>query len=84
MVKFRWEKPSSLYWQHSLWADAAYALYREKILTIYQYLNESRDTAEFRTPNVRFDAGYTIGWYPNSRTSLNLTVSGGVESPDRI
>jgi hypothetical protein len=76
VVGYAWEKPASLYWQHSLNTGIAYSLYYEELNSkIYD-----RDTltiensSRLDSPNLKLDIGYTIGYYPNSRTSIKLGI----------
>jgi hypothetical protein len=73
---YAWEKPSSLYWQHSFNTGIAYSLYYEEVNSkVFE-----RDTLTLEnsirldSPNLELDLGYSIGYYPNSRTSIKLGI----------
>lgn len=69
-----WEKPASLSWQHSVITGVAYSLYYKQMNSkVYDFDTlTSEQSSRLNSPNIRFDVGYTIGYYPNSRTSIKL------------
>lgn len=74
---YDWEKPSSLYWQHSVNADLAYSLYQEKInFKIYDMDTlTSEGKSRLDSPNLKLELGYSIGYFPNSRTNVRLGLT---------
>ncbi|MCD7901716.1 MAG: hypothetical protein LUH22_18230 [Bacteroides sp.] len=70
---FNYEKPLSLYWQQSVYADIKGGY----TTTDGTYTPEDYD--KYNTDIESFEASasaqYIIGYYPNSRTSLNLGLS---------
>jgi hypothetical protein len=74
VAKYAWEKPASLYWQHTVNADLAYSLYYKQVISkiydmdILTYEQKSR----LNSPNLKLQLGYAIGFYPNSRTNIRL------------
>jgi hypothetical protein len=77
MTGYTWEKPTSLYWQHTFNTELAYSLYNQT----YKYKNYTHDTLNFETettidsPNLQVNISYFIGYYPNSRTQITLSAS---------
>jgi hypothetical protein len=69
-----WEKPASLYWQHSVSTSVAYSLYYEQMKSkVYDFDTlTSEQSSRLNSPNIKIDVGYTVGYYPNSRTSIKL------------
>ena len=71
---YTWEKPVNLYWQHVVNASIAYSLYYKQMTSkIYEmdtlyYEGKSK----LDSPNLNLNLGYSIGYYPNSRTHLDL------------
>lgn len=74
---YTWEKPASLYWQHSINTDLTYALAKNK----YNWKSYVQDTLSNETDNkivapyLNLNLGYIIGYYPNSRTMINLMIN---------
>lgn len=79
VAAFLWEKPVRLSWQHTASASARYALFHEKEYTVFYDYNQYNDTSISRTPNLHLNGAYTLGYYPNSRTSIRLTAFTGME-----
>jgi hypothetical protein len=71
-----WEKPANLYWQHSVNTAIAYSLYYEQMKNKVYYMDTltSEQNSRLNSPNIKLDVGYTIGYYPNSRTSIKLGI----------
>jgi hypothetical protein len=71
-----YERSTSLYWQHSFGANTAYSLYNQYYNS--KYFNDSVDyynsTTRTDSPKLRLDVKYKLGYYPNSRTNINLIV----------
>ena len=65
-ISYQYEKPVNLYWQRSAFASVT-ANYNH-----YKLHNEFDNTYDSRWGNVA--AGYSFGYYPNSRTNLNLGI----------
>ena len=70
------EKPLNLYWQQSTSANLAYSLskmtgkskhYENGDLTL-------DDKEVINNPNLGLDMGYSLAYYPNSRTSISMNV----------
>jgi hypothetical protein len=69
-ISYKYEKPVNLYWQRSAFASVT-ANYSH-----FKLHNEFDNTYDSRWGNVA--AGYSIGYYPNSRTNLNLGINESV------
>lgn len=76
---YTWEKPVNLYWQHTINARLAYLLYHRKINQKYYAMDSLINDveSEFNNPNLRLNLGYSIGYYPNSRTHFRLDLNSG-------
>lgn len=76
VTMYTFEMPSSLYWQHSVSAKGYYKLSREN----YDYQRFIADTLnyndeyEINSPDLDLRVEYTIGFYPNSRTTVTLGI----------
>jgi hypothetical protein len=74
LAGYVFEKPSSLYWQHTFKADAAYLLHNQD--EKFRNFNDDNDYYKFTTktdsPELALGVSYKIGYYPNSRTSITL------------
>lgn len=72
-----WEKPTSLYWQHTVNADLAYSLYHKQIDNkIYDRDTlTSEEKSRLDSPNLKLEIGYFIGYFPNSRTNVRLGIN---------
>lgn len=70
-VRLDYEKPTSLYWQHSAYAQ----LYGRYNYTHFDYDGESWPLTTKRDVYVAGLSGsYAFGYYPNSRTNVNFGV----------
>jgi len=71
-----WEKPANLYWQHSVNTSVAYSLYYEQMKSKVYFMDTltSEQNSRLNSPNIKLDIGYTIGYYPNSRTNIKLGI----------
>lgn len=70
-VRLDYEKPTSLYWQHSAYAQ----LYGRYNYTHFDYDGESWPSTTKRDVYVAGLSGsYAFGYYPNSRTNVNFGV----------
>jgi len=77
MTGYIWEKPANLYWQHTLNASLSYSLYRGNG-EFHFYEKDSlvnSSEAVIDSPNINFNVGYLVGFYPNSRTQVTLGIS---------
>jgi len=78
---YEWQKPANLYWQHTVNTGIAYSLYYEqensKVFDMDTLTSEQK--RRLNTPNLKIDLGYTIGYYPNSRTSIKLGIETSLE-----
>lgn len=74
---YTWEKPASLYWQHTIDASLAYSLYHQNM----NFKNYEKDSLIYElksrtnSPNILLDLGYNVGYYPNSRTQIMLGIN---------
>jgi len=69
-TSYQYEKPVNLYWQHSAYASVGLSYSHDRLY------NEFDGTSDIRMASV---AGrYSIGYYPNSRTNLNLGLEESV------
>lgn len=67
-VPFNYEKPVNLYWQHSA---------NISVGATYNHVSTKRSGGE-TTENMRTGivlGGYSIGYYPNTRTNLNVGIA---------
>ena len=69
-ISYHYEKPVNLYWQRSAYASAGLSYSHNKLYNEFGY------TSDYRSANVA--GGYSIGYYPNSRTNLNLGIDESV------
>jgi len=78
---YSWEKPSSLYWQHSVNSSFIYTL------NDYQSDNKIYDqdtlTSESEywkdIPELLLSLSYRIAYYPNTRTKISLRINSDLE-----
>jgi len=69
-ISYQYEKPVNLYWQRSAYASVGLSYSHDRLY------NEFDGTSDIRMASV---AGrYSIGYYPNSRTNLNLGLEESV------
>jgi len=73
-ISYMYEKPVNLYWQRSAYASAILSYSR------YRIYNGFVDKDGFRWANLA--GGYSIGYYPNSRTNLNVGINESVTLSD--
>ena len=77
LTGYTWEKPASLYWQHTIDASLAYSLYHQNM----NFKNYEKDSLineleiRINSPNILLDLGYNVGYYPNSRTQIMLGIN---------
>jgi hypothetical protein len=69
-TSYQYEKPVNLYWQHSAYASVGLSYRHDRLY------NEFDGTCDIRMASVA--GGYSIGYYPNSRTNLNLGLEESV------
>jgi len=77
VARYLWEKPTSLYWQHSVYTDLAYSLYNMQVIS-KNYVKDSltdEQKSRLNSPNLKLRLNYTIGYYPNSRTNIRLGIN---------
>lgn len=76
VARYAWEKPSGLYWQHSVNTGIAYSLYYKEMNSkvFDRDTMTSENNSRLDSPNIKLDLGYAIGYYPNSRTSIKLGI----------
>jgi hypothetical protein len=76
LAGYIYERPTSLHWQHTFRANAAYSLYNQDHNS--KNFNDSVDyynsTTRTDSPELALDVLYRIGYYPNSRTQIALNV----------
>ena len=71
-VNFSYEKPVKLKWQHSLYTD----VYGGFNSSTYQNKETGKDTRnDSKHKSIVASAGYSLGYYPNTRTNIQLTAS---------
>ncbi len=74
LVRYECEKPVNLYWQKSTFIQLGYSLNNDHTLNKYyatgELLNEN-ETIFFK-PDLQFQLSHTVGYFPNSRTSITL------------
>jgi len=77
VAAYTWEKPASLYWQHTINAGAAYSLYYEDNSGKYYTMDTLTADQHIQTdsPNLNLFMDYRLGFYPNSRTELTLDLN---------
>ena len=68
-LKYQYEKPTNLYWQHSIVANIQYTYTDENELHLSSTENK------FWKNNVNATAQYTLGYYPNTRTYFTGAIS---------
>ncbi len=68
-LKYQYEKPTNLYWQHSIVANIQYTYTDENELHLSSTENK------FWKNNVNATGEYTLGYYPNTRTYFTGTIS---------
>ncbi|PKP51591.1 MAG: hypothetical protein CVT92_12435 [Bacteroidetes bacterium HGW-Bacteroidetes-1] len=76
LAEYSLQIPVNLYWQHSTDISAGYAInntnekteYFEREILIDEFSNDSY------SPNLSFAASHSIGYYPNSRTSIRMNA----------
>ena len=68
-----------MFWQHSISADFAYSLYKQtfELKSYNMDTLSSKTETEIDSPNLEVNAGYKLGFYPNSRTQVTLSVNAG-------
>ncbi len=66
-LEFNYEKPINLYWQNSINIFGYYGLNETT-----QKKKTSSNKTKIRIPNVNFGLTHTLGYYPNSRTKIEL------------
>ena len=77
LTGYTWEKPASLYWQHTIDISLAYSLYHQNM----NFKNYEKDSLineleiRINSPNILLDLGYNVGYYPNSRTQIMLGIN---------
>lgn len=74
---YTWEKPANLYWQHRFSTELIYGLADQNNNSKQYDLDTLTTEYDFRSnyKSIRLDIEYEIGYYPNSRTSINLKVN---------
>lgn len=74
LVSYECEKPVNLYWQKSTFIQLGYSLNNNRTLfktyAISELLSEYEET--FYKPNLQLQLSHTVGYFPNSRTSITL------------
>jgi len=72
------EKPINLYWQQSVVAQLRYEMLQQTNTNKYVedgvVTTDSKET--INSPGANISAYYSLGYFPNSRTSLKLTAGG--------
>lgn len=63
-VSFNYEKPANLYWQHSAQAQ---------IIGFYEKGDDMQNN-KYNYTDLGLNGGYSIGYYPNSRTNINMSL----------
>lgn len=69
-ISYQYEKPVNIYWQRSAYASAGLTYSHNRLY------NEFDGISDTRMASVA--GGYSIGYYPNSRTNLNLGLDESV------
>jgi len=64
-LKATYEKPINLYWQHYMNADVYWGTEKSRIRLSNSYLGK------YIYPGVYLDLNHGVGYYPNTRTSIN-------------
>src|SRR6056297_61657 len=64
-LKATYEKPINLYWQHYMNADVYWGTEKSRIRLSNSYLGK------YNYPGVYLDLNHGVGYYPNTRTSIN-------------
>ena len=67
-LNYVYEKPQNLHWQHSFLFDLQY----QKSKTHTEGLNTT--TSDEATPLLSSQVSYTLGYYPNTRTSMSMNL----------
>ncbi len=69
-ISYQYEKPVNLYWQRSAYASAILSYSHYKLYNGFDGASDSR--------LANLAGGYSIGYYPNSRTNLNVGINESV------
>jgi len=70
MLNFNYEKPFKLNWQHSLNASLSGSIYSESA-----EIKQTNNTLKTKINSVSGYASYALGYYPNTRTNIQLLAS---------
>jgi hypothetical protein len=75
-AQYALEKPINLYWQNSTFFSAGYSIWKEedKTKSIANEVVIKDETIEVTDGRLYISASNTVGYYPNSRTSIRLNA----------
>jgi hypothetical protein len=78
IANYSMEKPINLYWQNSTHFSAGYSISNEERNTkfVEQEVVKTDNAIESKFNRLSISASNTVGYYPNSRTSVQMGASG--------
>jgi len=77
MARYVYEKPINLTWQQTSTAELRYSLYNSHSIekTYEKDVLSDEKKVKVNDPNVRISLSHVYGYYPNSRTNIQMGAS---------